>query len=262
MQQTASWDAVAPAYAEEWMRHTAYAEAALAMAPLDRSARVLDVGTGPGVLALTAAPRVAHVTAIDFSPGMIEQVRARAARDGIANIEAQVMDAQSLAFPDGAFDAAFSLFVFMFIPDRARAFRELRRVLREGGRAVIATWGPMEHRPFMKIAFDALAEALPELPPMQKGDLQTVEDCVRELSAAGFRDASARPFAPSIHVDSPEQYLDVMLKTGAPLVMLRKRLGEEAWAAARQRMLAAVSRHVPATGIDLPAEAMLMTGTR
>lgn len=262
MQQTASWDAVAPAYADEWMRHTAYAEAALATAPIDRSARVLDVGSGPGVLAFTAAPRVAHVTAIDFSPGMIEQIRARAARDGIANVEAHVMDAQSLAFADGSFDAAFSLFAFMFFPDRARAFRELRRVLREGGCAVVATWGPIEHRPLMKISFDALAEALPELPPPQKGDLQTVEDCVRELSAAGFRDASARPFSASIHVDSPEHYLEVMVKSSAPMVMLRKRLGEEAWAAAWQRMLAVVSRDIPATGIDLSAEAMLMSGTR
>jgi ubiquinone/menaquinone biosynthesis C-methylase UbiE len=262
MQQPASWDAVAPAYADEWLRHTEYAEAALALAAPGRDARVLDVGSGPGVLSFTAAPRVAHVTAIDFSPGMIAQLRTRAERERIGNIEAQVMDAQALAFPDGAFDAAFSLFAFMFIPDRARAFRELRRVLRDGGKAVVATWAPIERRPLMKIGFDALAEALPEMPPMQKGDLQTVDDCVRELSAAGFRDVSARPFSASVHVDSPEHYLEVTAKTGAPLVALRKRLGEEAWDAVWQRMLAAVRRSVPDTGIDLAAEAMLMCGTR
>jgi len=262
MQQPASWDAVAAGYADEWMRHTEYAEAALALAAPARDARVLDVGSGPGVLSFTAAPRVAHVTAIDFSPGMIAQLRARAERERVANIEAHVMDAQTLAFPDGAFDAAFSLFAFMFIPDRARAFRELRRVLRDGAKAVVATWAPIERRPLMKIGFDALAEALPELPPMQKGDLQTVDDCVRELSEAGFRDASARPFSASVHIDSAEHYLEIMGNTGAPFAALRKRLGEEAWAVAWQRTLAAVRRSVPPTGIDLSAEAMLMSGTR
>jgi ubiquinone/menaquinone biosynthesis C-methylase UbiE len=262
MQQPTTWDAVAPGYAAEMLRHGEYAEEALAIAQPAANARVLDVGTGPGVLAFAAARRVAHVTAIDFSPGMIEQLRSAAARDGVTNIEARVMDAQSLAFADGAFDAAFSLFAFMFFPDRARAFRELHRVLRPGGRAVIATWGPIERRPLMKIGMDALAEAMPELPPMQKGDLQNVDDCVRELSAAGFRECSARPFSASVHVDTPEHYLQIMVETGAPLALLRKRLGEQAWTGLMARMLAAVRRSIPAAGMDVSAEAMLMSGTR
>lgn len=262
MQLPTTWDAIATGYAEELSRLTAYADEALAIATLKPTDRVLDVGTGAGVLAFAAAPRATHVTCIDFSPGMIEQVRARTVREGIHNIEALVMDAQSLAFAEGTFDAAFSLFTFMFIPDRARAFRELHRVLRDGGRVVVATWGPIERRPMLKIGFDALAEALPQLPPMQKGDLQTPEECVRELGAAGFRDASARAFTASIHVDSPEHYLRLMVNTGAPFPLLRKRLGEEAWGTALQRMLEAVRRRVPDSGMDLPAEAMLMSGTR
>src|SRR4051794_5908566 len=124
MQQPATWDAVAAGYAEEMLRHTAYAEQVLAIAKPASNARVLDVGTGPGVMAFAAAPHVAHVTAIDFSPGMIDQVRAHALQQRVNNVDARVMDAQSLAFADGAFDAAFSLFAFMFFPDRARAFRE------------------------------------------------------------------------------------------------------------------------------------------
>lgn len=262
MQRPATWDAVAPGYADEMLRHIEYAVEALAIAKLEPGARILDVGTGPGVLAFAAAPRVAHVTAIDFSPGMIEQLNAEALRKRVNNVDALVMDAQSLAFGEGAFDAAFSLFAFMFFPDRARAFRELHRVLREGGRVVIATWAPIERRPLLKIGFDAMAEAMPELPPPQKGDLQNVEECVRELEAAGFRDCTARPFTASLHVDSPEHYLEIMAKTGAPFAMVRKRLGEEAWAAAQQRMLEAVRWRIPATGADLEAEAILTSGTR
>ena len=262
MQMPATWDAVASGYAEELGRHTAYAEEALRIAAPAPSARVLDVGTGPGVLAFLVAPRVAQVDAVDFSPGMIEQVRARGERERITNVRGAVMDAQSLAFADATFDAAFSLFVFMFVPDRARGFRELFRVLKPGGRVVVATWAPIDRRPMMKVGFEALAEALPELPPPQKGDLQQPEECIRELSAAGFGAVEVRAFSASLHVDSPEQYLAMMERTGAPFAMLKKRLGPEGWAAAMSRMVEALRPRIPVGGVDLAAEALITSGTR
>ena len=263
LQQPATWDAVAGGYAQELGRRAGFAEEALRIAALRGGERVLDVGTGPGVMAFAAAAaNAARVDAVDFSPGMIEQVRARCAQEGIANVHAAVMDGQALMFADRSFDAAFSLFVFMFFPDRARAFRELYRVLAEGGRAVITTWAPIERRPWMKLGFDALAEALPELPKMQKGDLQTPDECSAEMSAAGFTDVRVQAFSDSVRIESAEQYVAFMVRTGAPFAALKKRLGPEAWAAAQQRLLAAVRRQLPAHPSELSAEALLTTGTR
>jgi SAM-dependent methyltransferase len=243
-------------------RHTAYAEEALRIVAPAVDARVLDVGAGSGALACAAARRVARVTAVDFSPAMLEQLRAYAAGQGLGNVETAVMDAQSLALPDGSFDAAFSLFAFMFVPDRARAFGELRRVLRDGGRVLVATWGPIERRPLLKVGFDAMAEVLPQLPAPQKGDLQRPDECVTEMTAAGFRDVQCVPFTASIHVASPADYLRMLVNTGAPLVALRKRLGEEAWPGVWQGLLDAVGRRIPDGGAELSAEAMLTSGTR
>jgi ubiquinone/menaquinone biosynthesis C-methylase UbiE len=262
MQVPATWDAVAAGYAEQITHHAEYAEEALRVAPIGASDRVLDVGAGPGTFALVAAARAAHVTAIDFSPAMIEQLKARAADAGVSNVQAMVMDAQSLTLPDGAFDAAFSLFAFMFVPDRARAFRELHRVLRPGGRAVVLTWGPIDRRPLMKIGFDALAEAMPDMPPPQKGDLQQTDECIRELTAAGFRDVESHAFTAAMHFDSPDDYLTMILRTSAPVPMLQKRLGEREWGAVVDRMRQAVRRRIPESGVDLPAEAMVTSGTR
>lgn len=259
MQNPSTWDAVAAGYAEELGRHVPYAEEALRLAPPAAAARVLDVGAGPGVLAFMAAPSVARVDAIDFSPGMIEQIRERCARERIANVHAAVMDAQSLAFPGATFDAAYSLFAFMFFPSRPRAFGEMRRVLKPGGRVVVATWAPIDRRPLMKVGFDALAEALPQLPPPQKGDLQTPEDCIAEMSAAGFRDVRVKAFSANLRIASPEHYVAMMARTGAPFAALKKRLGDEAWAAAEQRLLEGVRRRLPSAGADLPAEAMITT---
>lgn len=257
-----TWDLVAPTYAEGVLQWIAYVDEALRLLPLTSSDRVLDVACGPGTLAFRAAKTAARVDAVDFSPGMIEEVVARAARENVKNVEAAVMDAQNLSFSDETFDAAFCIFAYFFFPDRARAFGEMRRVLRPGGRALIATWAPIERRPIMKLSFDAMAEAMPQFPRPGKGDLQSVEECVREMSEAGFRDVTSRPFIASWRFESAEQYLDVIVRSGAPFAVMKKNVGEEAFNAAMSRMLEAIKRRIPPGGVELSAEALLTMGTK
>jgi SAM-dependent methyltransferase len=259
MQLAQTWDCVASGYAEASLRFRAFADEAWRVAG-SPTGRLLDVAAGPGTLALMAAAGATHVTAVDFSPGMVTELRERAARAGLTNIEAHVMDAQALALADESFDVAFCMFGFMFFPDRSRVFAELHRVLRPGGRMVISTWAPIERRPVMKIAFDALAEILPDLPPPAKGDLQQPEVCVREAGAAAFRDVVAHPFTGAIHFDSAEQYVQVLTRSAPPIVAVRTHLGD-AWPAVEQRMIERVRRSIPGPA-DLAAEAIFTTGTR
>jgi SAM-dependent methyltransferase len=261
MQQPSSWDTIAPSYASEIARQmTPFVEEALRLGAVAPSHRVLDVGCGPGSLAFVAARRAAHVVAVDFSTGMVAEVAARAAREDVTNVEALVMDAQSLSFPDGEFDVAFSMFAFMFIPDRARAFREMRRVLRPGGVAVVATWGPIERRPLMQVGFDAMAEVLPDIPRPLKGDLQDPDECVNEMTNAGFEDVVSAPFNASTHL-TPEQYMRVIVDAG-PLAILRNKKGEDAFRATANSLLEAVRKRIPEQGAELSAEAVMTRGIR
>jgi ubiquinone/menaquinone biosynthesis C-methylase UbiE len=260
---TAVWDAIAGGYAEDAMPFFArYSEEALRLVPVGPSSTVLDVASGPGTLTFLAAKQAARVVAVDFSPGMIETLRARAALEGATNVKAEVMDAQSLGFPNSTFDAVFCLFAFMFFPDRARAFGEMRRVLREGGKLLVATWAPIDRRPMLKIGLDALAEVLPEIPSMAKGDLQRPEDCIDEMTRAGFRDVSTHLFTSGARVHSAEHYLQLVERSGAGFGMLRKKLGEQAWPQVQKRLIEVIARRIPAKGIDLTAEAILSIGTR
>jgi ubiquinone/menaquinone biosynthesis C-methylase UbiE len=223
---------------------------------------VLDVACGPGTLTFAAAPHAQRVDGVDFSPGMIEVLRQRASRDAVSNVEGAVMDAQQLTFPDATFDAAYCMFGFFFFPDRARAFRELYRVLRPRGRVLIATWSPIDRRPAMKVAFEAIAEALPDFPRPTKGDLQDPAECVREMSEAGFGDVSTRIFTSSVRVPSAERYLDFIVRSGAPFAVMKKKLGPPAWDSAMQRILDALRRRIPEGGTELAAEAIFTFGTR
>lgn len=254
LQSPETWDAVAPAYRDTVRRHFyQYAEEIIRLADLKRTDHVLDVASGPGTVALRVAPNVSQVEAIDFSPGMIAELSQSAKAEKLSNVRGQVMDASKLEFADASFDVAFCVFGFMFFPDRAKSFREMRRVLRPGGRALIATWGPIADRPMMKLGFDALAEALPELPAPTKGDLQTEADCEREMREAGFSDIQTKLFTASAHIDSAATYVDFMERGGAPFAALRKKLGEEKWKVAHKRFFAAVEKRIPKDGIDLRA---------
>jgi SAM-dependent methyltransferase len=103
--------------------------------------RVLDVATGSGNTALSAARRYCEVTGIDYVPALIAQARARAAAEGLP-VDFAVGDAEALDLPDGAFDAVLSTVGVMFTADQERAARELLRVCRPGGKIGLANWTP------------------------------------------------------------------------------------------------------------------------
>jgi SAM-dependent methyltransferase len=106
--------------------------------------RVLDVGTGTGVVALTAARLGARVTALDLTPELLAQARENAKIAGLDAITWSEGDAESLPYPDASFDVVLSQFGHLFAPRPEVAVAEMRRVLKPGGRVVFATWPP-EH---------------------------------------------------------------------------------------------------------------------
>lgn len=103
--------------------------------------KVLDVGTGTGVVAVTAARQGAQVTGLDLTPELIEQARA-SAHVGEVHVQWDVGDAERLPYADHAFDVVVSQFGHMFAPRPEVATAEMLRVLKPGGRIAFATWPP------------------------------------------------------------------------------------------------------------------------
>lgn len=108
---------------------------ALALRPGER---VVDLGCGPGLLALEMSVQVADAGAIegiDASPSMMELALRRCA--GRANVRLRVGDVADLPYEDAAFDAGVCTQVYEYVPDVPNALRELHRVMRPGGRIAI-----------------------------------------------------------------------------------------------------------------------------
>ncbi|HEX4814163.1 MAG TPA: methyltransferase domain-containing protein [Nonomuraea sp.] len=109
--------------------------------------RVLDVGCGTGYLSRVIAPVVGpggHVTGLDPSPAMIDYARRRAP----SNCSYELGEGQRLPFPDGSFDLVVSSLAVHHMPAEARpeALRQMFRVLRPGGRLLIAEFRPPRGR--------------------------------------------------------------------------------------------------------------------
>jgi SAM-dependent methyltransferase len=167
---------------------------------IDGGARdLVDIGVGTGNLALAALQRwpEVRVHGIDASGEMVRAVEAEARRrlgpDG-DRFAASVALAAELPFEDASFDAAVSSFVLQLVPNRARALREIRRVLRPGGTLGYVTW----LREVRSFAPDRIFDALLDEYGFEdgdgddrSGDIPSVSTATAELRSAGFRAVTA-----------------------------------------------------------------------
>lgn len=119
------------------------------------NARVLDAGCGSGRVALAVKFRSpdAEVIGLDGDPHILTLARRKAAR---RNLDVKFFEGfiETVPFPDGSFDLVFSILVLHHLPEEAKvqACREMFRVLRPGGRAIIADYGPPHGWPATLVA--------------------------------------------------------------------------------------------------------------
>jgi ubiquinone/menaquinone biosynthesis C-methylase UbiE len=114
-----------------------------ALGPLE-GASVLELGCGAGDLSVELLRRGARLTALDISPGMVELARSRA-----ADATFFVAPAEETGLPDASFDLVVGKWVLHHV-DVAAAAREVRRVLRPGGRAVF--FENQDRNPLLRLA--------------------------------------------------------------------------------------------------------------
>jgi ubiquinone/menaquinone biosynthesis C-methylase UbiE len=123
-------------------------------------ARLLDVGSGTGVVARAAVPRVGargSVVAVDPNEAMVA-----VAKRMCPDVDVRIGTAEHLPVGSDEIDCATCQFALMYFSDRARAIREIARVLRPGGRVAIATWAAVEETPGYAAMVDLLSDEIGE----------------------------------------------------------------------------------------------------
>ncbi len=127
--------------------------------------RVLEIAAGTGIVTRTMAsslPPTVSIVATDLNQPMLDH----AARVGTAReVEWRQADAMQLPFDDASFDAVVCQFGVMFFPDRAKAYSEVRRVLRPGGTLLFNAWDRIEENDFAHSVQSAVDTVFPADPP-------------------------------------------------------------------------------------------------
>ncbi len=189
-----AWNAIAVGY-DEFVTptHMWLANQGLRRVGLKPGMRFLDVAAGSGALSIPAARSGAQVLSVDLSPVMVEQLTARARKEGLS-LEARVMDGHALELEDNIFDICGSQYGVMLFPDLPRGLSEMVRVTKPRGKVLLHAYGPPQQIEFLGFFMAAMQAAVPDfsgLPtdpvplPFQVADPEKLR---RELIAAGLKE--------------------------------------------------------------------------
>jgi len=209
------WETRAAPYAASMTRLTRGAASALLdAAHVGAATQVLDVATGPGVVAALASDRGATVTAVDQSEAMVQLARA-------ADIDARQASVEQLPFDDAQFDAVVAGFLLNHLGRPAKGLGELARVCR--GRVALSVWDMPAANPVLGL-FGSVTTSLaaPDVvPPGPASDLYADEDRLRALlTDAGLDDIDIRRVVWDLTVE-PGEWFDAIAastpRTGAVL---------------------------------------------
>jgi SAM-dependent methyltransferase len=179
--------------------------------------KVLDVGCGTGVVAVTAARAGAVVSGLDLTPELVEHARANSEIAGV-KIDWREGDAEALPYGDAAFDVVLSQFGHIFAPRPAVALGEMLRVLKPGGTIAFSTWPPefLVGRMFRLIGSYMPPPPPGVSPPPQWGD----QKIVRERLGGAVKDISFEYESMIVPTLSLPHYRATQERTVGPLIKL------------------------------------------
>lgn len=272
--QRQQWEGVAAGWRKWWptieegARHVS--ERMLDLAEVGPGKRVLDLATGVGEPALSAASRVGpsgRVVATDFSPRMLDIARERAASLGLTNVEFLEADAERLDFPDGSFDAVLWRWGIPTVPTPLDTLVAIRRTLAPDGSFATAIWEPgPKSRPLAKLA-TAVAQELFELesprPPSPSPPGSAQDALEREMTHAGFTDVRAEEMTLVLEFPSTGACAQYLQDVSPELAALLSDKSPAEEAEYRQRLAERLWPYVMADGrVRIPNVTILAVGRR
>ena len=262
--QRYGWDKASAAYERYWSRQLAPIQRRLAeLGDLKPGDRVLDIACGTGLATLPAARAVGpdgRVVGTDLSQEMVNRAADEARALGIGHATFERMDAEDLQLPPESFDVALCALGLMYVPDPLKALTEMHRVLRPGGRAVVAVWGARNRCGWAEIFPIVDRRVASEVCPMffQLGTGDTLRNT---MGAAGFDDVHVDRLATTLQYESPDAAVGAAF-AGGPVALAYSRFDEAVRDEAHAEYLDSIEGYRHGGGYGVPGEFVIARGMR
>ena len=224
-----SWNSVANNWQKWWKTIEKGAEKVsrrlIELAEIKAGSRVLDIATGIGEPAITAANEVGntgHVLAADISPQMLSVAKHRAISLGLQNvIEFKEGDIETIDLPSSTFDAVLCRWGLMFLPDLKAGLSNIYRSLVEGGHFAAAVWTLPDQDTLIASTMSTIMKETNSKPPppgtpgpFSLSDESTLKN---SFMMSGFKDIIIERMKVSFDFDSPDEFTTFTSETAGPL---------------------------------------------
>ena len=231
--------------------------------------RVLELAAGPGDTGFLAAELVqpgGTLICSDAAEGMLDVARERAERFGVTGVEFKRLELEWIDLETASVDAALCRWGVMLSLDPEAALREVRRILRPGGRVAIAVWDRPEVNPWATIITEALI-TIGAVEPPDRGapasmfSLADPERLVELLEAAGFVEVTVEPVEVVRALASVEAYLEQTRDIQISVISVIDGLSEEKQSEFRQAFVEAAAPFVDDSGaLTMPGRSLVAAG--
>lgn len=230
---------------------------------------VLELAAGPGDTGFMAAEMVrpgGRLISSDAVEPMLEIARSRASQQGIDNVEFRLLELEWIDLETASVDAILCRWGIMFAADPGAAAREMRRVLRPGGRLAVAVWEQPGRNPWASLPRRALVElGHTESPPPGAPDMFSMAEPGRlegVLQSGGFTEIETEAVDLTRSYPGVAAWLEETTDLSVPFAQVRKRLEPERWREVLERIAHLADPYSSPDGsLRLPACALVASAS-
>jgi len=229
---------------------------------------VLDVAAGTGEPGLTIASHLngGKVVSTDLAEGMLEVAQENAKKRGIKNFETIVCDVCELPFEDNTFDAVSCRFGFMFFPDMELAIKEMKRVLKPGGKIATAVWNIPDKNFWITATMGTISKNIEITPPPPGAP--GMFRCAKEgfmtdlFTQAGLKNVSVNEVTGKLNCKTTDVYWSLMNEVAAPVVAALSKADDALKQKIKTEVYSLVNERYPEGAVAIDSSALVIYGEK